>query len=205
MSIARDKGHTEIMKLLQVSWFAVVGDQRGCRVSSLACAFRGELRRSGVTQVAAGQKSVEVEATRMEALRREAEQKAAEVEATRMEALRREQQHAHTAGGAFAVALNVFSVAEVRSATDGFAAARKIGQGGFGAVFSGRLRGAAVAVKQLDRTGLQVRPSTPHLSSSLAQSAPRHCAHCAACDERGCACDGRRWTWKPCPALRESP
>ena len=142
MSIARDKGHTEIMKLLQVSWFAVVGDQRGCRVSSLACAVRGELRRSGVAQVAAAQKP-------------------AEVEATRMEALRREQQHAHTAGGAFAVALNVFSVAEVRSATDGFAAARKIGQGGFGAVFSGRLRGAAVAVKQLDRTGLQVRPSPP--------------------------------------------
>ena len=186
MAMARHHGYAEIVELLQVSWFAVVGDQRGCRVSSLACAFRGELRRSGVTQVAAGQKPVEVEATRMEALRLE-------------------QQHAHTAGGAFAVALNVFSVAEIRSATDGFAAARKIGQGGFGAVFSGRLRGAAVAVKQLDRTGLQVRPSTPHLSSSLAQSAPRHCAHCAACDERGCACDGRRWTWKPCPALRESP
>jgi len=47
------------MELLEVSWFAVVGDQRGCRVSSLACAFRGELRRSGVTQVAAGQKPAE--------------------------------------------------------------------------------------------------------------------------------------------------
>jgi hypothetical protein len=183
-------------------------------VSSLACAVRGELRRSGVAQVAAAQKPAEVEATRMEALRREAERKAAEVEVTHMEALRwdeetfaeerlcreterfealrldeaqfqaqrqrneaqrvealrreQQQQHAHTAGGAYAVALNVFSVAEIRSATDGFAAARKIGQGGFGAVFSGRLRGAAVAVKQLDRTGLQVRPSTPHLSSSLA-------------------------------------
>jgi hypothetical protein len=156
----------------------------------------------------AEQKAAEVEVTHMEALRRQAEQKAAEVEATRMAALRRDeerfaeerlrreterfealrldeaqfqaerqrneaqrvetlrreqqqQQHAHTAGGAYALALNVFSVAEVRSATDGFAAARKIGQGGFGAVFSGRLRGAAVAVKQLDRTGLQVRPSPP--------------------------------------------
>jgi ribosomal protein L12E/L44/L45/RPP1/RPP2 len=59
LSVARDHGHTAIMKLLRVSWFAVVGDQRGCRVSSLACAFRGELRRSGVTQVAAGQKPVE--------------------------------------------------------------------------------------------------------------------------------------------------
>jgi hypothetical protein len=59
MDMARDKGHTAIVKVLQVSWFAVVGDQRGCRVSSLACAFRGELRRSGVTQVAAGQKPAE--------------------------------------------------------------------------------------------------------------------------------------------------
>jgi hypothetical protein len=66
MDMARDKGHTAIVKLLEVSWFAVVGDQRGCRVSSLACAFRGELRRSGVTQVAAVQKAPEVEATRME-------------------------------------------------------------------------------------------------------------------------------------------
>ena len=59
MDRARDKGHTAIVELLQVSWFAVVGDQRGCRVSSLACAVRGELRRSGVTQVAAAQKAAE--------------------------------------------------------------------------------------------------------------------------------------------------
>jgi hypothetical protein len=59
LSVARDHGHTAIVKLLRVSWFAVVGDQRDCRVSSLACAFRGELRRSGVTQVAAAQKPAE--------------------------------------------------------------------------------------------------------------------------------------------------
>jgi hypothetical protein len=72
-------------------------------VSSLACTFHGELRRSGVTQVAAEQKpaeeveevealkvEVEVEATRVEALRRQSEQKTAKVEATRVEALRQE-------------------------------------------------------------------------------------------------------------------
>jgi predicted Ser/Thr protein kinase len=60
------------------------------------------------------------------------------------------------------VRLNVFSGDEVRSATDDFHEERKLGEGTFGAVFSGRLRGAAVAVKQLkQRPGRKVRPSTP--------------------------------------------
>jgi hypothetical protein len=35
MAIARENEHAAIVKLLQVSWFAVVGDQRGCRELSL--------------------------------------------------------------------------------------------------------------------------------------------------------------------------
>ena len=58
------------------------------------------------------------------------------------------------------VRLNVFSGDEVRSATDDFHEERKLGEGTFGAVFSGRLRGAAVAVKQLKQTASQVRPAS---------------------------------------------
>ena len=37
LSVARDRGHTAIVELLQVSWFVVVGDQRGCREFSCLC------------------------------------------------------------------------------------------------------------------------------------------------------------------------
>ena len=48
-----------------------------------------------------------------------------------------------------------FSVAEVSAATDGFSESRVVGEGGFGTVYRGRLRGLAVAVKRLSAAGLQ--------------------------------------------------
>ena len=95
------------------------------------------------------------EAERVETLKRDEER----FEAQRTEA-RTRQQAAHAAEAATgSVRLNAFSAAELRAATEDFAVHRRIGEGGFGPVFSGQLRGARVAVKQLDRAGLQVRPA----------------------------------------------
>jgi len=51
--------------------------------------------------------------------------------------------------------LNTFSSQELRTATDNFAEHRRIGEGGFGAVYSGKLRGVGIAVKRLNQDGLQ--------------------------------------------------
>lgn len=59
--------------------------------------------------------------------------------------------------------LQVFTLGELRAATQGFSAANFLGAGGFGPVFKGflddrvrpRLRGQAVAVKLLDLDGAQ--------------------------------------------------
>jgi hypothetical protein len=91
----------------------------------------------------------------VEAQRRAVQQPEAERKEAQRKAALRQQQEGD-------VRLNVFSGDEVRSATDNFSERRAIGQGGFGVVYSGRLRGAAVAVKQLkQRPGRKVRPSTP--------------------------------------------
>ena len=52
--------------------------------------------------------------------------------------------------------LQAFELAEILEATDGFSPLAKIGEGGFGAVYRGRLRGMPVAVKKLNQNSSQV-------------------------------------------------
>ena len=62
--------------------------------------------------------------------------------------------------------LQTYTLAEMRAATDDFAPAAQIGEGGFGAVYRGRLRGGVeVAIKKLSPDSLQVRAPAPHLAS----------------------------------------
>jgi serine/threonine protein kinase len=51
--------------------------------------------------------------------------------------------------------LNTFTSQELHAATENFAEHRRIGEGGFGAVYSGKLRGVGIAVKRLNQDGLQ--------------------------------------------------
>jgi hypothetical protein len=64
--------------------------------------------------------------------------------------------------------LRVFGYEELQGATADFSRAQKLGEGGFGSVYKGFIRGAdgkgdrvPVAVKKLNQRGMQVRLSPP--------------------------------------------
>ena len=57
------------------------------------------------------------------------------------------------------VSHKAFSHQELHQASAGFSTANIVGEGGFGNVYRGQLPdGANIAIKRLDRCGLQVRP-----------------------------------------------
>ena len=51
----------------------------------------------------------------------------------------------------------VYTYAELHNATNGFSRDLLVGEGGYGSVYRGNLRGSQVAIKKLNPQGLQVR------------------------------------------------